>query len=150
MMELTNCVIPRSANQQNQNNELLNLPQLQYKGMAHLTIINTVRQIILCTDSGMNTKRYVLTKEWDCHANEGHNDDVDGPVHQPSREAIGHPSLHQLVLYHVIHRHGIYLRSHTNESNTAAHVRHGTQSCHMPAWQIANSSRLQHQQLTVV
>ena len=46
------------------------------------------------------------------HTDEGHDDDVDSSVDQAGGEAIGHPPLHQLVLNHVIHRHGIHLVHH--------------------------------------
>ncbi len=34
------------------------------------------------------------------------------------------------------------------ESDAAAHVRHGAQPCHLPAWNLTNGSSQQHQQLT--
>ncbi len=57
MMKLGYCEIPRSTDLQGQNNEVQNLPQLQYKGMARNTDTNTVHQTILGTDKGMNTKQ---------------------------------------------------------------------------------------------
>ena len=58
-------------------------------------------------------KGNLTSKERQCHANKGNNDDVDGPVDEPGQKAIGNPASRQrdqLILNHVIHRHGIHLQ----------------------------------------
>ena len=60
----------------------------------------------------------ITSKEWDGDANEGNQDDVQAPVQEASDEAIWDPFLHELVLNHVIHWHGIHLHS----SMIAAHA----------------------------
>ena len=75
----------------------------------------------------------LTSKEWDGDADEGHQDNVDGSVQEASDEAVGNTPLHQLVLNHVVHRHGVYLKM-TATQQLAGHTPHALPGMKGDAW----------------